>query len=606
MPPEDYSKLDKPDLLKVIKELEPLKEERSKLLDDVKKLKARKKYGLVWDEERTKENFEKKAKDALPVLKEVKGKEINSNSDEPTNIIIEGDNYHGLSVLNYTHQDKIDVIYIDPPYNTGNKDFKYNDDYVDQDDSYRHSKWLSFINKRLRLAKDLLNDDGVIFISIGEDEVAQLKLLCNEVFGEKNYITNFIWEKTQHFGRQKVNFYSNADYIICYAKKKINNKGIKELLVENIKEEHEDAPLYNASNPRNTLTIPAQKVIFNIPDGEYEKTTDDKYELLQKVIVKKGQNKNGLVLKFKSRWSQRKVDEEIQKGTTFWVKSENFAIRAIYGSDKTSNESPKQIMFTNSSNKFCTISRFETKVGVNEEGSSELFDIIGEQNIFEYPKPSTLVEYLVSLLFNPTRGIYRGNITVLDFFAGSGTTGHAILSLNKKDGGNRKFILCTNNESNICTDVCYPRINKVIKGYKNRKGDKVEGFGGNLKYFKTSFVKKSINKATNNDDLKIRITNECTEMLCLKETIFNEIKYSEKYRLFQQNGKVMGVYYSFDMRELGNLKKEFDQLTGEKILYCFTFDKYGLDAQDFADWQDVRLEPIPKKILDIYEQTQKY
>jgi len=205
--------------------------------------------------------LKKNRKNALPVLKEVKGKEIKTDPSKPTNILIEGDNYHALSVLNYTHQGKIDVIYIDPPYNTGNKDFKYNDDYVDKEDAYRHSKWLSFMGKRLRLAKNLLKDDGVIFISIGEDEIAQLKLLCNEIFGEQNYITNFIWEKTQHFGRQKVNFYSNADYILCYAKQ-LNNSGLKELLVESIKEEHEDAPLYNASNPLNTLTIPAKKVIF--------------------------------------------------------------------------------------------------------------------------------------------------------------------------------------------------------------------------------------------------------------------------------------------------------------------------------------------------------
>jgi len=257
------------------------------LLKVIEKLESRKKYGLIWDEEKTKEQFEKESENALPVLKEVKGKEIKTDPSKPTNILIEGDNYHALSVLNYTHQGKIDVIYIDPPYNTGNKDFKYNDDYVDKEDAYRHSKWLSFMGKRLRLAKNLLKDDGVIFISIGEDEIAQLKLLCNEIFGEQNYITNFIWEKTQHFGRQKVNFYSNADYILCYAKQ-LNNSGLKELLVESIKEEHEDAPLYNASNPLNTLTIPAKKVIFNIPDGEYSRTTDDKYKLVKKVVVKNG------------------------------------------------------------------------------------------------------------------------------------------------------------------------------------------------------------------------------------------------------------------------------------------------------------------------------
>src|SRR3989339_824082 len=171
---KDYSKLEKEDLLKVIEKLE-----------------SRKKYGLIWDEEKTKEQFEKESENALPVLKEVKGKEIKTDPSKPTNILIEGDNYHALSVLNYTHQGKIDVIYIDPPYNTGNKDFKYNDRYVDREDSYRHSKWLSFITKRLRLAKNLLKDEGVIFVSIDDNEASQLKLLCNEVFGEDNLLDVF-------------------------------------------------------------------------------------------------------------------------------------------------------------------------------------------------------------------------------------------------------------------------------------------------------------------------------------------------------------------------------------------------------------------------------
>ena len=149
---------------------------REELLKRIEKLESQKKYGLVWDEERVKEKFEKDSENSLPVLREVKNKEIKGRKDEATHILIKGDNYHALSVLNYTHQGKIDVIYIDPPYNTGSEDFKYNDEFVDEDDSYRHSKWISFLNKRIRLAKNLLKDDGVIFISIGEDEYAQLKL----------------------------------------------------------------------------------------------------------------------------------------------------------------------------------------------------------------------------------------------------------------------------------------------------------------------------------------------------------------------------------------------------------------------------------------------
>ncbi len=561
-----------------------------------KELKKKKKYGLVWEDKP--EDVVEMCKEKLPVLKEVKSKEIITDKDKPVNLLIEGDNYHALSVLNYTHKGKIDVIYIDPPYNTGNKDFKYNDSFVDKEDAYRHSKWLAFISKRLQLAKPLLSKDGVIFISIGEDEVAQLKLLCNEVFGEKNYITNFIWEKTQHFGRQKVNSYSNADYVLCYSKQLINS-GLKELLVESIKEEHEDAPLYNASNPVNTLTIPAKKAVFNIPDGEYTQTTDEKYKLIQKVIVKNGKNKNEIILRFRSRWSQRRVDEELQKGTTFWVKSQNFAIRAIYGNGKTSNESPKQILFTNGNNEFYAKSRFGQKVGVNEEASRELFNMVGEQNIFEYPKPRTLIEYLTSLIFDCYKNSYQKNITVLDFFAGAGTTGHAILNLNKIDGDQRTFILCTNNEANICSDICYPRLQKAIKGYKTPKGEKVAGLGGNLKYFKTDFV----DYKESTDRNKIKLTKEAVEMLCIKEGTFELVTESKEFKIFKNQDHCAGII--FDQLVIKDFKKVIKDIKGKISVYVFSLgdDSFEDEFEDIK--QKVKLSPIPEAILKVYRRIYK-
>ena len=570
---------------------------KEKLLAEIgrlkKELKKKKKYGLVWDSEREPEKVVEMCKEKFPVLKEVKVKEIITDKNKPINLLIEGDNYHALSVLNYTHKKKIDVIYIDPPYNTGNKDFIYNDHYIDREDSYRHSKWLSFIEKRLRLAKNLLKNDGLIFISIGEDELAQLKIVCNDIFGEKNYITNFIWEKTQHFGRQKVNFYSNVDYILCYAKQ-LNNLKIKELLVERIKEEHEDAPLYNASNPTNTLTFPPKTVTFNISDGEYTETTDDKYELLSKAIVKKGKNRNEIILKFKSRWSQKRVEEEVLKGTTFWIKSSNFAIRAIYGNGKTSNDSPKQILFTNANNEFCAKSRFGQKVGVNEEASNELYQMIGAQNIFEYPKPRTLVEYLVSLFFDYYKKTYQRDLTILDFFAGSGTTGHAILNLNKLDQGNRTFILCTNNEENICSDICYPRIRKAINGYKS-----IAGLGGNLKYFKTDFV--DYKEPT--DKNKIRLTEEAIEMLCVKEGTFEEIENRVGFKIFKNSEHYSGII--FDQLAIKEFKKAISNIRGKFSVYVFSLGDDSFD-EEFEDVkQKIKLSPIPEAILKVYRKIFK-
>jgi len=191
---------------------------------------------------------------------------------------------------------------------------------------------------------------------------------------------------------------------------------------------------------------------------------------------------------------------------------------------------------------------------------------------------------------------------ILDFFAGSGTTGHAVMELNKLDGGNRQFILCTNNENNICEDVTNERIKRVIRGYKNNKGKVIKGIGGNLKYYKTILIPKSYNR----DEMKIRITEECTEMLCIREGIYEEIRNKSAYKIFKQGKKIMAVYYFLSQKELPALKKELDKMEGEKILYCFTLDSLGLNESDFEDWKEVRLEPIPQKILDIYKEIHEY
>jgi adenine-specific DNA-methyltransferase len=575
-------------------EIEKLKAEIELLK---KELKKNKKYGLVWEDKP--EEMVEMCKEKLPVLKEVKNKEIITDKEKPVNLLIEGDNYHALSVLNYTYAGKVDVIYIDPPYNTGNKDFIFNDHYVDREDAYRHSKWLSFMEKRLKLAKNLLKDDGVIFISIDDNEVAQLKLLMDnpDLFGELNFITKFIWEKTQHFGRQAKNYYSNCEYILTYARK-LYSGGLKELLVKSIKSEFEDAPLYNASNRENKLVFPAGKVIFNLRDGVYSKTSDRKYKLLDKVIVKNGKNINDLVLSFKSRWSQETINEEIRKGAKFWVKSEKFAIRVIYGKGRLFRDSPKQIIFTNKNNPFVASDRFGNNVGTTEEGSAELKEIIGEQNVFDYPKPTSLIRYLLSLYFDNNKGEQKKDFIVLDFFAGTGTTGQAVLELNKEDGGNRQFILCTNNENNICTDVCYPRIKKVIGGYENLKGEKVEGLGGNLKYFRTDFV-----DAEPSDKNKIKLTHQATEMLCIKEGTFEKVIDNERFKIFKNSDHYTGII--LDQTAIQEFKKVIKDIKDKFSVYVFSLGDETFD-EEFTDIkQKVKLSPIPEAILRVYRRIFK-
>ncbi len=200
---KDYSQLSKEELLSIVERLE-----------------SRKKYGLIWDEETTKEIFEIQSRNALPIVKLSKSREIKSKKNVGLpNILIEGDNYHALSVLNFTHQGMIDVIYIDPPYNTGSGDFKYNDRFVDEEDAFRHSKWLTFMSKRLRLAKNLLTEDGIIFISIDDNEHAQLRMLGDEIFNEKNFVGTITWEKrtkAQNTETAKEMFQSKTEYILVY------------------------------------------------------------------------------------------------------------------------------------------------------------------------------------------------------------------------------------------------------------------------------------------------------------------------------------------------------------------------------------------------------
>ena len=236
----------------------------------------------------------------------------------------------------------------------------------------------------------------------------------------------------------------------------------------------------------------------------------------------------------------------------------------------------------------------DSRYDANEYGTKIVHKLVPNSH-FDFPKSVfNTYDCIAPILYERKRAI------VLDFFAGSGTTGHSTVILNKEDGGQRTFILCTNNENNICTDVCYPRIKKVITGHKDYP--EITKIDANLKYFKTAFVKKSINR----DELKIRITKECTEMLCLREGIFEEKKHKKDYRLYEQGGRIMAIYYDLERNGMDRLKIELDKMEGEKILYCFTLDPLGLNKNDFSDWQGVILEPIPKKILDLYEQIYEY
>ena len=595
---KDYSKLEKDDLLKVITKLE-----------------SRKKYGLVWDEEKTKEKFEKESENALPVLKEIKGKEIKTDPAKPTNILIEGDNYHALSVLNYTHQGKIDVIYIDPPYNTGKKkEFKYNDSWVEKDDSYRHSKWLSFMSKRIRLAKQLLKEEGMFFCSIDDNEMSQLRILLDEIFGEDNFI-NCISVKTKSSagasgGGEDKKLKKHVEYLLFYAKNRdvfsYKNIFIGRDLEEIILDKEDEGKQFEY---RQVLINEGKKEAFStIHDGSGQDIKifkHTKYEIKSisslikndKITREEAYSKYFEKI-FRGQPAQSSIRTRVNEATN--NDQGLFSIEYTPRSGKRKNQIATNYYLkcdlvnwlsdTSQKSKSGKIVKYEKAGTLWADLSWNGLSSEGGVSFENGKKPIAFLKRILQLypLENPT---------VLDFFAGSGSMAHAVIDQNTEDEQNRTVILCTNNEGNICHEKTYPRMNNVIKGYGKKKG-----LGGNLKYYKTAFVKNSISR----DDLKMRITRECTEMLCLREGIFDEVKAKPDYHIFEQNGKIMGVYYSMERDSLAQLKKELDKMEGEKILYCFTFDPLGLDKNDFADWQGVSLEPIPQKILDIYEQIYEY
>jgi len=547
-------------------EIEKLKAEIERLK---KELKKSKKYGLVWEEKP--EEVVEMCKEKLPVLKELKNKEIITDKDKPVNLLIEGDNYHALSVLNYTHAGKVDVIYIDPPYNTGNKDFIFNDHYVDREDAYRHSKWLSFMEKRLKLAKNLLKDDGVIFISIDDNEVAQLKLLMDDknkgMFGEDNFVAIFPRKSGVAPRIDAKHISVEHDYVVCYAKK------IESLELNKV---------YTAENGDYRLEDEFVKIRGRYKLNKLDRGSIHYSESLVYPIKAPGGDliwpggaegrKN-----WTWRWSEEKLKWGIKNQFIVFKKTKNgwsVYFKQYQYVDNEGNPIERQIPFKSFILDF-----------PNEQGNKELENIF-HKRIFDYPKPVGLMRYLVNLHRNK-------NAIVLDFMAGTGTTGHAVLELNKEDGGNRQFILCTNNENNICTDVCYPRIKKVIEGYKNLKGEWVEGLGGNLKYFRTDFV-----DAEPSDKNKIKLTHQATEMLCVKEGTFEKVIDNERFKIFKNSSHYTGIIW--DQITIPEFKKAIKDIKGKFSVYIFSLTDETFDDEFKDVKQKVKLSPIPEAILRVY------
>ena len=425
----NISKKKRDDLLDKIKQIRafiaaaPQDENTGNLLSYLSELEKDvngKKYGLVFEEHR--EEIDEVLDTHTPVLTE--DADLFIDHGVQMNFLIEGDNLASLQLLEKTHKGKIDLIYIDPPYNTGAKDFVYDDAFVDTTDGFNHSKWLSFMKQRLSLSKKLLAAHGTIFISIDDNEFSQLKLLCDEVFGANNYVGTILWKKKTN-GNNMGWLPPVHDYILCYSKEigKIYDFGF---------EVSEEDILKNYSNPDNDPRGPWTTTDLSANHkGPYfpvtnPKTGDVYYPPAGRYWV----------------FNEQEIQRRIADGRIIFGKSGMARpVQRVFAKDRKFSKRKVESWWDNH--------------GMNADATQELKDIFGVAKVFTHPKPTQLIKDIVKMSCSKTA-------TILDFFAGSGTTGHAVMKLNAEDGGTRRFILCTNNENGICRDVTYERIRRVI------------------------------------------------------------------------------------------------------------------------------------------------
>lgn len=531
-------------------------DERSALLG---LLREHKTYGLVWEDKP--EDVEERLRNELPVLIEDKERALtDAGPDAPNHILIEGDNLEALATLAYTHASKIDVIYIDPPYNTG-KEFIYNDNFyekkcglVTSDDPYKHSKWLSFMHKRLLIAKKLLSDRGVIFISIDDNEMANLKLLCDTIWGEHNFLGEFIHQRAKGGGQAK-HIVKGHDYILCYA---------------------HDANIASISRPKviqqgvvihNGIECLRNDDVIRKTFGKYDKSLGDRRCFYEELIQYKGQAKKD------------EVDRLIANGT-YCLEENKAGMHTIV----------EYVPVSSARSKHYSIIKV-----LSEIGKAELEEI-GITN-FDYPKPLELIRLL-------TGSIYDSSAIILDFFAGSGTTLHAVMQLNAEDGGKRQCILCTNNENGICENVTYERNKRVIEGYRKPNGEEVAGLSdNNLRYYRTDFVGRS--RSTKN---MRRLVQLSTDMLCIKENLYAEKKsfagfptYKNIYRYFEHGDKKMLVIY--DERYVDEIVKMIGSVeTDSKIkVYVFSPSEDPWEASFEPVSDTVELCALPQAIYNTYK-----
>lgn len=576
---------------------------KEELVQEIKKLKKSKKYGLVWEDKI--EKIVEKCNLEIPILEEIPNKKIINNLSQPINLLIEGDNYHALSVLNYTHKEKIDLIYIDPPYNTGNNDFLYNDKFIDKEDSYKHSKWISFINKRLILAKELLKKDGTIFVSIDDIEYPRLIILMEDLFGEQNVKTVCI-KMSEATGVKMASVIKNGripkikEYLILAKKNGISNINLEKISKSKWDDEYNSIITNSSENEINHVK--------EIRDNEHRSKND---------LIK--------IDKILSKWKTVRLSEYYKKNKISKNEQNNFnyqnswriirTVATTEGAKKLADDKRKKI-----NGSFFSIVTPQKKLylmlkNYNKNGAQPRIKILladdyltqhpgdiwldikttglgdeGGVNFKNGKKPLKLLEKIISTN-------KRKDITILDFFAGSGTTAEAVIKLNSQDKGSRQFILNTYNDEKengkIIDEYCYPRIINSIRKYKiNNKSFY------NLKYYKTNFIENK-----NSDRNKKTISKKIDDIICIKENTFEKVFVSSEYKIFKNQYYNTVVIYNPDAIPKIVNKINLNEEKYKIYIFSLNEDTYEDEFSEVID--KVELFCIPESIIKIYKKIFK-
>ncbi len=459
--------------------------------------------------------------------------------DKNTNYLIKGNNLIALHSLKKKFAKKVKCIYIDPPYNTGNDSFNYND-------NFNHSSWLVFMKNRLEAAREFLSDDGVIFVQCDDNEQAYLKVLMDEIFGRENFIACFVWEKTSNsLSRIRI----KTEYILCYEQTKFG-------LIFNgdMAEEGQDFPILNEVevNVKRTLQFPPNSIYFKTFKGVIKPTKFNKMELIDDLRIVNKTNSNMVRINAKFKWTQDKLDDEIKEGTTFVIKSDEFSMRYIRKGDR-------EVKASNVFNAGCGVT-------TNIKATSEIKVLFANSNtdLFSTPKPEALISRILEIATNE-------NDLVLDFFAGSGTTCAVAHKMKRRYIGIEQM--------DYIETITKERLKKVIEGEQGGISKKCDFKGGG------SFVYAELKEV--NLEIKKQILNANSASECLK--IFNDL--SERF-LKRTDCKIDEI----DSEEFHNL-----DLNEQKRIYCKLFDSnedyLNLGDIDEDAWG---IDGITKKYNEIF------